>query len=641
MSHQSELIAEDIHSYLKQHENKTLLRFITCGNVDDGKSTLIGRLLHDTKLVYEDQLAAIEKDSKRHNTTGDELDLSLLVDGLQSEREQGITIDVAYRFFSTEQRKYIIADTPGHEQYTRNMATGASTAHLAVILVDARAGVQTQTRRHSYICSLLGIRHLVIAINKMDLVDYSEETFEAIKQSYLQFAEQLGNRNQLDIHFIPVSALKGDNIVNASEKMAWYQSKTLMQLLDTIELNTSTNLEQLRLPIQIVNRPNLDFRGYCGTIASGVLKVGDKIKVLPSGQTASVKQLVVWQGELEQAQPGLAVTVTLNEEIDISRGDLITHADNQVDVGQVLDAHLVWMNEQSLQPGKQYDFKFGTQNVSGYITEIHHQIDVNTLQQHSADTLPLNGIGLCRIELTEPVIIDAYTDLPNTGRFIVIDRLSNATLAAGMIVEKAESSPYEFKQHESKSDVVWNHTTITPALRAAQKNQQPKCIWLTGLSGSGKSTIANALEQELYKQGYHCMLLDGDNVRHGLCKDLGMTDADRVENIRRVAEVAKLFTEAGLIVITAFISPFKSDRKIARNLFAEGEFIEAYVNTPLEICEQRDPKGLYKKARSGEIKNFTGIDSTYEVPDNPEIILDAGEKDIKDLVEMFIKSILN
>ena len=639
MSHQSELIAENIHDYLKQHENKTLLRFITCGSVDDGKSTLIGRLLHDTKLIYEDQLAAIQRDSKKHNTTNEEVDLALLVDGLQSEREQGITIDVAYRYFSTDQRKYIIADTPGHDQYTRNMATGASTAQLAVILIDARYGVQTQTRRHSFICALLGIRHLVIAVNKMDLMGFSQDTFEQIQTDYLHFAEQLNNRTQLDIQFIPMSALKGDNVVNASEQMPWYSGPMFMSLLDTIEINKDINLHDLRFPVQYVNRPNLDFRGYCGTLASGVLKVGDAIKVLPSGKTASVKSLVIWDGEPEQAYPGQALTLTLNEEVDISRGDMITSLDTGVDTGQVLDAHLVWMSEQPLQVGKQYEFKLGTQVVSGYITEIHHQIDVNTLQQHSAEHLPLNGIGLCRIEVTAPVVIDNYATHPATGGFIVIDRLNNTTLAAGMVVRKVDTGPYEFKQHDSKSDVVWNHTTITPSLRATQKGQKPKCIWFTGLSGSGKSTLANALEQALYKQGYNTMLLDGDNVRHGLCKDLGMTDADRTENIRRVAEVAKLMTEAGLIVITAFISPFKKDRDIARNLFKEGEFIEVHVDAPLEVCEERDPKGLYKKARKGEIKDFTGVDSAYEKPEKPEVIVNTYEQTPEALVTKIIKAI--
>lgn len=639
MSHQSELIAENIYDYLKQHENKTLLRLITCGSVDDGKSTLIGRLLHDTKLIYEDQLVAIQRDSKKYNTSGEEMDLALLLDGLQSEREQGITIDVAYRYFSTDHRKYIIADTPGHEQYTRNMATGASTAQLAVILIDARYGVQTQTRRHSFICSLLGIRHLVIAVNKMDLMGFSQETFKSIQADYLHFAEQLNNSSQLEIQFIPMSALKGDNVVNASDKMPWYQGRTLMQLLDNLEITSDINLQDLRFPVQYVNRPNLDFRGYCGTLASGVLTVGDAIKVLPSGKTATIKQLVTWDGELQQAWPGQALTLTLNEEIDISRGDLITHPDNQIDTGQVLDAHLVWMSEQALQVGKQYEFKVGTQTVSGYVTEIHHQIDVNTLQHHSADHLPLNAIGLCRVEITAPIVIDRYDTRPATGGFIVIDHLSNATLAAGMIVRKVDTGPYEFKQHDSKSDVVWNHTTITPALRATQKCQKPRCIWLTGLSGSGKSTLANALEQALFKQGYHTILLDGDNVRHGLCKDLSMTNADRSENIRRVAEVAKLMTEAGLLVITAFISPFRKDRDTARALFDEGQFIEVHVDAPLEVCEERDPKGLYKKARKGEIKDFTGVDSAYEKPVKPEVVVNTNEQTPEALIAKIIKAI--
>jgi bifunctional enzyme CysN/CysC len=639
MAHQSELTAENTHLYLKKHENKTLLRFITCGSVTNGKSTLIGRLLHDNKLIYEDQLAAIQRDSKKHNTTNEDVDLALLVDGLQSEREQGITVDVAYRYLSTKRRKYIIADAPGHEQYTRNMATGASMAQLAVILIDARYGVQTQTRRHSFICALLGIRHLVVAVNKMDLVGYSQNIFDEISADYLHFAEQLNNRSQLDIHFIPLSALKGDNVVKASRQMPWLSGPTLMQLLDNVEISRDINLQDLRFPVQYVNRTHLDFRGYCGTLASGVLNVGDAVKVLPSGKPASIKQLITWDGELEQAWPGQALTITLNEEIDFSRGDLLTSADAQVDVGQVLDAHLVWMNEQPMQMGKHYEFMLGTQTVSGYVTKIHYEIEMDALQHRSADQLPLNGIGLCRIVVAVPVVINNYDARSATGGFIVVDRLSNATLGAGMVVKKVDASPYDFKQHDRKSQVVWNHTTITPVLRAMQKGQRPRCIWFTGLSGSGKSTLANALEQTLYEKGYHTVLLDGDNVRHGLCKDLGMSDEDRSENIRRVAEVAKLMTEAGLIVITAFISPFRQDRKAARALFAESDFIEVHVNAPLEVCEERDPKGLYKKARKGEIKDFTGIDSAYEVPVDPDLVLNTSQATPQALVEQIVRAL--
>lgn len=638
MSHKSDLIENDIESYLKQHENKSLLRFITCGSVDDGKSTLIGRLLHDSKLIYEDQLAAIKNDSKKKSDE-DEIDLALLVDGLQSEREQGITIDVAYRYFSTEKRKYIIADTPGHEQYTRNMATGASTADLAVILIDARKGVQTQTRRHSFICSLLGIRRLVVAINKMDLVSFEQEVFEKIQEDYLKFISQLGNIFQGKIDFIPMSALKGDNVVTLSSAMNWYQAHPLMEYLDTVEVPQVSSSDQFRFPVQYVNRPHLNFRGYAGTIASGMIKKNQKIKILPSGFESKVKEIITWDAELEEAFAGDAITLTLEDEIDISRGDMIVACENRVDVGTVFDARIVWMNERPLALGESYDFKFGPTTITGKCTEIHYEVDVNTLEKNLSSSLSLNSIGICRFELTHPVCLDSYLDFKTTGGFIIIDRFYNTTLAAGMIIEKVNKEVFQKLDHDSLSEVVWNHTTITPKLRSIQKKQRPRCIWFTGLSGSGKSTLANALEQELYKQGFHTMLLDGDNLRHGLCKDLTMSEVDRGENIRRVAEVAKLMSDAGLIVITAFISPFKKQRNYARSLFPDGDFIEVFVDTPLDVCEARDVKGLYKKARAGEIPDFTGVSSPFEAPTSAELVFSVENHRLEQLVAKIIKKI--
>jgi len=631
MSNQSTLIENNIEEYLKQHEQKDILRFITCGSVDDGKSTLIGRLLHDSKMIYEDQLAAIEKDSKTVGTTGTAADLALLVDGLQSEREQGITIDVAYRYFSTDKRKFIIADTPGHEQYTRNMATGASSAHMAILLIDARHGVQVQTRRHSYICSLLGIKHFVVAINKMDIVGYSEQIYNAIKDEYENFASKLDVPN---IHYIPMSALTGDNVVSRSENMQWYDGEPLMELLETIEITQDANFDTLRLPVQYVNRPNLNFRGYCGTLASGIAKVGDAIKVLPSGKTSTIASIYDANHQADTVYPGYAITITLNDEIDISRGDVIVGANDKVPVGNEFEAHVVWMAEEALLPGKLYDFKLATSNASGVISDIEWQVDVNTLERSDADKLELNSIGNCRIKLTEDVVHDLYRENKATGSFIILDRLTNVTLGAGMI-----GSPYVVKEHDSKADVVWNTTSVTEQMRSSIKPHKGKCIWFTGFSGSGKSTVANALELKLNSRGYHTFLLDGDNVRHGLCKDLGMSDADRTENIRRVAELAKLMTEAGLIVITAFISPFIKDRQLARELFAEDEFVEVFIDTPLSVCEERDPKGLYKKAREGEIKDFTGIDSSYEVPESPEVIMGMELEGIEERVAYLLDKI--
>nr|WP_298374277.1 sulfate adenylyltransferase subunit CysN [uncultured Halomonas sp.] len=640
MAHQSSLIADDIDAYLKAHENKDLLRFITCGSVDDGKSTLIGRLLHDSKMIYEDQLAAITRDSKKSGTTGDQVDLALLVDGLQSEREQGITIDVAYRYFSTDKRKFIIADTPGHEQYTRNMATGASTASLAVILIDARYGVQTQTRRHSFICDLLGIQHLVIAVNKMDLVDFSQARFDEIVAEYRGFADNLSAR---DIRFIPLSALTGDNVVNKSEHTPWYfvgdyQKEPLLTLLETVEITRDQNLSDLRLPVQYVNRPHLDFRGYCGTLAAGTLRPGQAIKALPSGKTARVERIVTFDGDLELATPGQAITVTLDDEIDVSRGDWLVNSEAQMTLCDTIEADIVWMHKTPLELGKRFDFKLATRELAGQVSAIDYQIDVNTLTHRSANHLDLNAIGRCRVEFTAPLPIDDYRRSPGTGSFIVIDRLTNATLGAGMIHRKQDNElPFEYRDHDSKAEVVWNRTSITPAMRARVSGHSGKCIWFTGLSGSGKSTLANALEVELNRRDYHTMLLDGDNIRHGLCRDLGMSEADRAENIRRVGELAKLFCDASLVVITAFISPFRSDRDNARQLFEDNGFIEIHVDTPLDICEQRDPKGLYQKARQGKIKDFTGINSPYEVPKAPEATVNTATQNTTDIISQLLR----
>lgn len=628
MSHSTSLIEADIHAYLQQHENKDLLRLLTCGSVDDGKSTLIGRLLYDSKLVYEDHLAALHRDNERVGNAGDALDLALLVDGLASEREQGITIDVAYRYFSTDKRKFIIADTPGHEQYTRNMATGASTAQLAIVMIDARKGVLAQTRRHSFICSLLGIRNIVVAINKMDLVEYSDRVFESIKQDYLRLAAEL---NLANVFFVPVSALHGDNVVNRSTAMPWYEGGSLLEVLETVELLDEENLADLRFPVQYVNRPNRDFRGYCGTLASGILRQGDAVTVLPSGVSSKVKGIHVYEGEITEAYAGDAITITLEDEIDISRGDTLVHSNAIPVTSQHFNAHLVWLHEAALVPGREYVIKLGTRSSQCVVRRVHEELNVNELTRQPLEPgqgLALNGIGRCEIEAVEPLICDLYQQYPRTGAFVLIDRFTNMTVAAGM-VESAISV--------QATNIRWHEHTVSAQQRAALKHQKPCLLWFTGLSGSGKSTLANALDVALTERGYHTYLLDGDNVRHGLCKDLSFSVEDREENIRRIGEVSRLFTDAGLIVLSAFISPFASDREAVRRLFPDGDFIEVFVDTPLEVCEARDPKGLYKKARAGEISDFTGIDSPYEAPHKPQVHLTTEGQSITESVQALLE----
>ena len=606
-----DLIAEDIDAYLEQHQHKTLLRFITCGSVDDGKSTLIGRLLYDSKMIFEDQLDALHADSKKVGTQGQDIDFALLVDGLAAEREQGITIDVAYRFFSTEKRKFIVADCPGHEQYTRNMVTGASTADLAVILIDARKGVLTQTRPHSYLAHLLGIRNIVLAINKMDLVDYSEEIFGAITAEYKDFADSIGIESFLAI---PLSGLKGDNITTASDATPWYKGPTLVAHLETVQVDSSMDqAKPLRMPVQWVNRPNLDFRGFSGQIATGRLKPGEAIRVLPSGKTSKVSRIVTMDGDLDEAVAGQSVTVCLEDEIDCSRGDVIAAADNPPQAADQFEATIVWMNDEPLHVGRAYWLKIGAQTVSVTTHEPKYTVNINTMEHLAAKTLELNEIGVAEIVTDRQIVFESYAENRALGGFILIDKISNATVAAGML---------HFSLRRAQN-VHWQATDVSREFHAGLKNQKPAVLWFTGLSGAGKSTIANLVEKKLARMNRHTFLLDGDNVRHGLNKDLGFTDADRVENIRRVGEVAKLMTDAGLIVITAFISPFRPERDMVRQMMQPCEFIEVHIDTPLADAEARDVKGLYKKARSGELKNFTGIDSPYETPLDPEIRVDT------------------
>jgi bifunctional enzyme CysN/CysC len=608
MAHKSDLIATDIQAYLASHERKSLLRFITCGSVDDGKSTLIGRLLYESKLVFEDQLAALEADSKKVGTQGGDLDFALLVDGLAAEREQGITIDVAYRFFSTDRRKFIVADTPGHEQYTRNMVTGASTAEVAVILIDARKGVLTQTRRHSYIASLLGIRHVALAINKMDLVGYSRDVYERIVADYREFAQQIGLD---DVVPLPLSALKGDNMLERSANMPWYQGPTLMGYLETVEVADELRGKPFRLPVQWVNRPNQDFRGFAGTIASGTIRKGDAIRVLPSGRQSRVARVVTHDGDLNAAVAGQAITLTLEDEVDVSRGDVIAAAGSPPSVADQFQATIIWMHEEPMLPGRPYLIKLGARTVTGSITAPKYKVNVNTLEHLAAKQLELNEIGVCNLSLDRSVAFDPYAENREMGGFILIDKLSNDTVGAGLL-------SFALRRAEN---IHWQALDVNRHARSSLKGQRACVLWFTGLSGAGKSTVANLVEKRLHALGRHTYILDGDNVRHGLNKDLGFTDADRVENIRRVAEVSKLMVDAGLIVLVSFISPFRSERRLARELMPAGEFFEVFVDTPIEEAEKRDPKGLYRKARRGELKNFTGIDSPYEPPEHAEIHL--------------------
>lgn len=631
------LIAEDIDAYLEQHQHKSLLRFITCGSVDDGKSTLIGRLLYDSKMIFEDQLASLEADSKQLGTQGQEIDFALLVDGLAAEREQGITIDVAYRFFATEKRKFIVADTPGHEQYTRNMVTGASTADLAVILIDARKGVLTQTRRHSYLAHLLGIRNIVLAVNKMDLVDYDQAAFADIVSDYRDFANEIGIE---DFLAVPVSGLKGDNIIAKSDSTPWYEGPALLDHLETVGLDFDRRRKQpFRMAVQWVNRPNLDFRGFSGLIASGRIAPGDAVRVLPSGKTSTVESIVTMpalgaadgEGNLDHAIAGQSVTITLNDEIDCSRGDVIAAADAPPEVADQFEATIVWMADEPMLPGRPYAMKIGTNNLRATITDEKYQVNVNTMEKTPGKELGLNGIAVCNISTDKPVPFTSYDDNPDLGGFILIDRITNATVAAGMI---------HFALRRSQN-IHWQAVDVTREAHAEQKNQKAKLLWLTGLSGSGKSTIANLVEKKLHVMGKHSFLLDGDNVRHGLNRDLGFTDADRVENIRRVGEVAKLMTDAGLIVLTAFISPFRAERRMVRQMLPESEFIEVFVDTPLAVAEKRDVKGLYKKARAGELKNFTGIDSPYEEPEDAEITVNTVEMSAEEAAEYIVEQLFN
>ncbi len=623
-----DLIAADIDAYLDVHQHKSLLRFITCGSVDDGKSTLIGRLLYDSKMIFEDQLATLEADSKRMGTQGQEIDFALLVDGLAAEREQGITIDVAYRFFATEKRKFIVADCPGHEQYTRNMVTGASTADLAVILIDARKGVLVQTRRHSYLAKLLGIRNIVLAVNKMDLIDYDRDRYNAICDDYRAFAKSIGID---EFTCIPISGFKGDNITTKSDNTPWFGGDPLMTHLETVDLDvTADQAKPLRMTVQWVNRPNLDFRGFSGQIATGSVKPGDAIRVLPSGKTSTISKIVTLDGALDQAVAGQSVTLCLADEVDCSRGDVIATADNPPEVSDQFESTIVWMADDAMIPGRAYWLKLGTQMVSATVQAPKFTVNVNTMEHMAAKTLELNAIGVAEIATDKPIVFEPYADNRTLGGFILIDKITNATVAAGML---------HFSLRRAQN-VHWQATDVTREAHASLKNQKAKVLWFTGLSGSGKSTIANEVEKSLALMNRHTFLLDGDNVRHGLNKDLGFTETDRIENIRRVGEVAKLMADAGLIVLTAFISPFRAERDMIRSMLPEGEFVEIFVDTPLDVAEARDVKGLYKKARAGSLKNFTGIDSPYEAPESPEIRVNTVEMTPAEAAEYIIRQIM-
>jgi bifunctional enzyme CysN/CysC len=624
MDRVASVIEEDIEAYLKAQERKSLLRFITCGSVDDGKSTLIGRLLYESKMLFEDQLAALKADSKKVGTQGDDLDFALLLDGLAAEREQGITIDVAYRFFSTDTRKFIVADTPGHEQYTRNMITGASTADVAVILVDARKGVLTQTRRHSYLVKLIGIRKIVVAVNKLDLVGYSKDVFDRLEREYRVFAARIGLE---DITCIPMSALRGENITAPSAHTPWYRGPSLMGYLETVEIDDRAAGAPFRLPVQWVNRPNLDFRGFSGRIVSGTVCRGERLRALPSGRQSVVARIVTHDGDLDVAVAGQSVTLTLADEIDISRGDVLAAAEAPCGVADQFEATVIWMSEHEMLPGRPYLMKVGAKTVGVTLAHPKYKVNVNTLEHVAAKTLELNEIGVCNLNLDRPIAFDPYEHNRDAGGFIVIDRLTHHTVGAGLL---------HFALRRSEN-IHWQAIEVDKSAHAALKGQKPAVAWFTGLSGAGKSTIANLVEKKLHALGRHTYLLDGDNVRHGLSKDLGFTEADRVENIRRVAEVARLMADAGLIVLVSFISPFRAEREMARRLIAAGEFCEVFVDTPLEVAERRDPKGLYRKARRGELRNFTGIDSPYEPPENPEVRVDTTACDAQEAAARIVE----
>ena len=627
MSHSSnELLATDIDAYLEAHEHKTLLRFITCGSVDDGKSTLIGRLLYESKLVFEDHLTALEADSKKVGTQGGELDFALLVDGLAAEREQGITIDVAYRFFSTERRKFIVADTPGHEQYTRNMVTGASTASLAVVMIDARKGVLVQTRRHSYLVSLLGIRHVVLAVNKLDLMDYSQEVYDGIVADYRAFAAEIGIEH---ITAIPMSALRGDNIVERSPNTPWYTGPTIIEHLETVEIDDDVDTKPFRMPVQWVNRPDLDFRGFSGLIVGGTVRAGDRVRVLPSGRESTVARIVTFDGDLDRAVTNQSVTLTLADEIDVSRGDVLVAADAPPPVTDLFEAHIVWMAEQEMLPGRHYLVKIGTTVVGAAIDQPKYEVNVNTLEHTAATTLRLNQIGVCNVHLDRPVPFDPYGENRDMGGFIVIDRLTNVTIGAGLV---------HFALRRA-DNVHWEALEVDRHAHASLKRQEPAVLWFTGISGAGKSTLANVVERKLHAQGRHTYLLDGDNLRHRINRDLGFTAADRVENIRRTAEVAALMADAGLIVLVSLISPYREERRLARELVGDDEFFEVFVDTPLEVAEARDRKGLYAKARRGEIPNFTGVDTPYETPEHPEVHIRTTELAAEEAADVIVEAL--